>query len=304
MRRRVQLFLQRVKRRFVPDTQDGGTVHILIVPPKRGPTLNFTLPGWVYNFGLGALAALAVFLIGGLILTTWMGIELRRLHATERENVALRAENQRIGELELELGRLDDLRRQVLELAATNPRIQLKSDISPQASRTESAQGAMPGSTPGTTEGTAQGATIVPAPAQDKPGQPSPPTRWPVEGGVVSKEYQRGALPDKEHHGIDIAASHGAPVRAAGSGTVAFAGRDSVFGQLVVIDHGRGLQSLYGHNSVLVVGVGDWVREGQQIARVGSTGESSAPHLHFEVRLNGIPVDPMEYLGRGRRDAR
>jgi murein DD-endopeptidase MepM/ murein hydrolase activator NlpD len=116
--------------------------------------------------------------------------------------------------------------------------------------------------------------------------------------GVISKDFELESLPDKEHHGIDIAASHGAPVRAAGSGVVAFAGLDSVFGQLVIIEHGGGLQSLYGHNSVLEVGAGDWVQAGQQIARVGSTGESSAPHLHFEVRRGGAPVDPREYLAR------
>ncbi len=80
------------------------------------------------------------------------------------------------------------------------------------------------------------------------------------------------------------------------AGVVAFAGSASVFGELVIIDHGGEVQSLYGHNSVLEVDAGDWVEPGQEIARVGSTGESSASHLHFEIRRRGQPVDPRRYL--------
>ena len=123
------------------------------------------------------------------------------------------------------------------------------------------------------------------------------PSRWPVDG-VISKEFRLNTTPDREHHGLDIAATHGTPVRAAGTGIVAFAEMDSVFGLLVVIDHGGGWQTVYGHNSRLVVGIGDSVYAGQDIAQVGSTGESSAPHLHFEVRRGGRPVDPKRYLGR------
>lgn len=255
------------------------SVHIIIVPPKHGSTLNFRLPAWTFNFALGGAVAVAVILLGGVLLTAWMGAELRRLHATEEENVALRAENSRIAELDQELERLNALRQQVLELAGANSRIRME----PSSERTSQ-------KAPGDV-------AIDPELPQPTPATASPPRRWPVEG-LVSNEFERGNVPDKEHHGLDIAASHGSPVVAAGSGTVAFAGHDSVFGQMVIIDHGEGLQSLYGHNSVLEVGAGDRVREGQRIARVGSTGESSAPHLHFEVRRNGMPVDPREYLGR------
>ena len=123
------------------------------------------------------------------------------------------------------------------------------------------------------------------------------PSRWPVDG-VISKEFRLNTTPDREHHGLDIAAPHGTPVRAAGTGVVSFAEMDSVFGLLIVIEHAGGWQTVYGHNSRLVVGIGDSVYAGQDIAQVGSTGESSAPHLHFEVRRGGRPVDPRRYLGR------
>jgi murein DD-endopeptidase MepM/ murein hydrolase activator NlpD len=85
-------------------------------------------------------------------------------------------------------------------------------------------------------------------------------------------------------------------VRAAAAGTVTFAGWDPEYGYLVILDHGMGLETRYGHNSRLTVGVGDRVERGQPIAGVGSTGRSSAPHLHLEIRKDGIAMDPRQYL--------
>jgi murein DD-endopeptidase MepM/ murein hydrolase activator NlpD len=85
-------------------------------------------------------------------------------------------------------------------------------------------------------------------------------------------------------------------VRAAGPGVVQVAGEDPVYGLHVMIDHGRGLETVYGHASRLFVSVGDTVRRGRLIAFSGSTGRSTAPHLHFEVRLDGMAVDPLTYV--------
>jgi murein DD-endopeptidase MepM/ murein hydrolase activator NlpD len=98
------------------------------------------------------------------------------------------------------------------------------------------------------------------------------------------------------HEGIDIIASTGTPVRAAAPGTVIHAGWLGGYGNLVVIDHGGGLSTAYAHNSSLAVGVGAQVQQGTVISYVGSTGNSSGPHVHFEVRVNGTAVDPMGYL--------
>lgn len=102
---------------------------------------------------------------------------------------------------------------------------------------------------------------------------------------------------NKMHTGIDIGAGYGASILAAESGTVLRAGWNSGYGNYVVIDHGSGLQTLYGHCSVLKVSSGQSVSRGQQIALVGSTGNSTGPHLHFEVLKRGSYVDPMGYFG-------
>ncbi|HEY9726625.1 MAG TPA: peptidoglycan DD-metalloendopeptidase family protein [Chroococcales cyanobacterium] len=98
------------------------------------------------------------------------------------------------------------------------------------------------------------------------------------------------------HSGLDFGASYGSVIRAAESGRVIFAGWYSGYGNAVIINHGDGITTLYGHTSKLYVSEGQTVQVGQAIAAVGSTGLSTGPHLHFEVRKNGEPVDPMPYL--------
>lgn len=98
------------------------------------------------------------------------------------------------------------------------------------------------------------------------------------------------------HSGIDFGASMGTTIRAADSGRVIFAGWYGGYGRAVIIDHGSGISSLYGHASQLYVSEGQTVQQGQSIAAVGSTGLSTGPHLHFEVRRNGNPVNPMGFL--------
>lgn len=271
-------------------TKVRGDVHIIIVPGKGGQTINLTWPGWAFNVAVGGAAALIVMLIGGVIISAQMGSELKRLRSVEVENAQLRVENQRVRQLEHEVARLDDFRRRVLALASAGVGTEI--ELSLEEPRIGAATSERPGSLVAK-DGTAEGA----AEAAARKAESLPRARWPVEG-VVSRDYAVKSTPDKEHHGIDIAAPHGTPVLAAWPGVVVFTGVDSVFGQLVIIDHGDDLRSLYGHSSMMVVGMGDWVRGGQEIARVGSTGESSAPHVHFELRHAGKPVDPRPHLMR------
>jgi murein DD-endopeptidase MepM/ murein hydrolase activator NlpD len=116
---------------------------------------------------------------------------------------------------------------------------------------------------------------------------------WPVSGPVTSPFGMRWG---RMHEGIDIGVPFGTPIHAAASGRVIYAGWMSGYGNLVAIDHGRGLSTAYGHQSRIAVSNGQTVSQGQVIGYVGCTGHCFGPHLHFEVRVNGTPVDPMGYL--------
>ena len=116
---------------------------------------------------------------------------------------------------------------------------------------------------------------------------------WPVNGPVVSGFGMRWG---RMHEGIDIAAALGTPIHAAASGTVIHAGWLGGYGNLVVVDHGDGLATAYAHASAILVAVGQQVSQGDTLSLVGSTGNSTGPHLHFEVRVNGSAVDPLLYL--------
>ena len=126
------------------------------------------------------------------------------------------------------------------------------------------------------------------------------PSVWPVEGrlesGFGGRRNPFGGTSYEFHSGQDIDAPWGAPVIAGANGNVTFVGWQNGYGQLVVIDHGGGLTTRYGHLSHIDVSHGQTVTRGQFIARVGSTGRSTGPHLHYEVRINDEPVNPLQYL--------
>ena len=116
---------------------------------------------------------------------------------------------------------------------------------------------------------------------------------WPVSGPVVSPFGMRWG---RMHTGIDIAVGYGTPIHAAASGRVIYAGWMDGYGNLVFIDHGNGLSTGYAHQSQIAVSTGQSVTQGDVIGYVGCTGHCFGPHLHFEVRVNGNPADPLGYL--------
>ena len=126
------------------------------------------------------------------------------------------------------------------------------------------------------------------------------PTVWPVEGtlegGFGGRRNPFGGGGYEFHSGQDIEAPPGAPVVAGASGRVSFVGWQNGYGQLVVVDHGDGLTTRYGHLSSIDVQLDQTVSRGQLLGKVGSTGRSTGPHLHYEVRINDHPVNPLQYL--------
>ena len=124
---------------------------------------------------------------------------------------------------------------------------------------------------------------------------------WPTSGRLTSTFGGRrspGGIGSTNHKGIDIAGSRGQAIKAADGGTVTYAGWMGGYGYLVIIDHGNGYQTYYGHNSKLLVNVGTKVYKGQQIAKMGSTGNSTGNHCHFEIRRNGSYIAPQNVFNR------
>lgn len=143
------------------------------------------------------------------------------------------------------------------------------------------------------TASSAEGATTAAAPAAAASGSSASSLVWPVSGAVTSSFGTRWG---RMHEGIDIAVPSGTPVHAAAAGTVIYAGWMDGYGNIVVVDHGGGISTAYAHNTSIAVGPGQQVAQGTVLAASGSTGHSTGPHVHFEVRVNGSPVDPTGYL--------
>lgn len=118
----------------------------------------------------------------------------------------------------------------------------------------------------------------------------------PVSGMLSSRFGNMSRLRSGAHTGLDIATSYGTGVKAAASGTVTFSGWKGSYGKLIVVTHKNGVQTYYGHCSSLYASVGQKVSQGEKIAAVGSTGNSTGPHLHFEVRVNGVAYNPQNYV--------
>jgi LysM repeat protein len=144
------------------------------------------------------------------------------------------------------------------------------------------------------------GATNVMKVVPVRPEDETPPSlakilvAWPLRGRQTSGFGPRNNRP---HQGVDIAAPKGTPVKAAAGGKVVYSGAGMKgYGKVVVVKHESDLSTVYAHNSALLVRMGDRVNKGQVIARVGSTGWATGPHLHFEVRRRGVPENPMDYL--------
>lgn len=120
----------------------------------------------------------------------------------------------------------------------------------------------------------------------------------PLTGGTITSRYgSRESIRSKPHKGLDISARYGTPIYASADGTVTFAGTNNGgYGKLVIINHGNGVETYYGHCSSILISKGAEVKAGDLIAKVGSTGNSTGNHLHFEIRINGTAVNPQKYI--------
>ncbi|HUT98121.1 MAG TPA: M23 family metallopeptidase [bacterium] len=227
-------------------------------------------------------------------------VELKRLRV---ENEELRGELTLIVDLEREV----TLGEEIVSRLRGMLGIDLAEERRAEAERIlTSAVPYVPGEEPEALELTGEAATYAPTgPAAGRTSELaayvaraavqglSTPRGWPLRGWIT-----RGFVPagDSKHAGIDIACDEGRPVSATAAGVVVFASEDRHYGLKVVISHDSGYTTTYGHNSKLLVQVGDTVERGQHIALSGNTGASTSPHLHYEIRRDDIPIDPTPFL--------
>lgn len=255
----------------VHDPGDERHLTIIVVPHGDLETRSFVL----------SYTKLKFLVVLGVVIFVAFGITLAAL-------LPVMSQAARVPALEAELRQLDSERARVAELART------LQEVEAQYERVRQLLGA---------DAPAAGGTAPVLPplrgdttrgAAETNGGVSRLDLWPLSArGFVTRALNRGR---SNHSGLDIAVAANSEIRAAGPGTVRAAGSDEVYGLYVVIDHGDGLESVYGHASRLLVTAGDTVERGAVIALTGSTGRSTAPHLHFEVRRDGKPVDPLQYV--------
>ena len=307
-------------------------MQIIVVDKRLSRARTLTLSPRMFAVAMAGLAMAVLFSVIGLYAVTFrvaasleipyirelasslMRGEIERNEQFVRDNVSAMA--RRLGEMQAQLMRLDALGERVAKLAGIRPEEFNFRDL-PGRGGIESAD-ARPLSMGELSDQVERLARDVESRADYLDIVESElmsaqvrsallPQNTPVTTGFVGSGFGRRLDPFSGqmamHAGLDFAAPAGTPILAAAGGVVSVAEYSAAYGNMVVVDHGNGLQTLYAHASKLEVRAGDIVRKGQQIARVGSTGRSTGAHLHFEVHVNGAPQNPARFLSRQSEDS-
>jgi len=244
---------------------------VLVVPHDERNVRRLRISYRWMKIGLAVVAGLLV--LGALALATYGRVASRATRAAllERENRQLATENAKVEEIAANLERTERAYEQIREMAG----------LPPVGARAE----------PGPTGGEATPGEA--APRSDGAAPDSVPMGWPL----ALKGFETATFSGAEGHpGVDIAVPVHTPVLATAAGTVTVADSDPVYGHYVIVEHGGEIETMYGHNAVLLVEAGERVTRGQTIAYSGNSGRSTAPHLHYEVRREGRAVDPAPFL--------
>lgn len=262
-------------------TRPGRHVTLMLHRDGDLASRSLRLPLWLFRAVAIAGSVIAAVVVLGAILYAPIVRTAARVPGMEREIARLETENAKVIELARTLA--------ILESRYEQLRTMLGGDVVPSRARTSAP---LP---------------VARAILARRPGEadryetgPSVPGHWPVDGrGVVTRGVSEGTEGAEAHAGLDVAIPIGTPIRASGGGVVASAGVDPEYGYFVRLTHPDGFESMYGHASRLLVQTGDSVRAGEVIALSGSTGRSTAPHLHFEIRRDGRLLDPRSLVQEG-----
>lgn len=252
----------------------------------RGGDLSSTtirLPLLAYRTALVVLVFVGLLLVLGLAYVGPITRQAARVPGLHREVERLTGDNQRIRTLALAL---DSVEAQYGKLRAL-----VGADIAPDPVLLASPLLVAPAVTVGPSSNRARYEASA-----------SIPRHWPLDerGYLTRGQVGADSTPEEAHPGIDVAVPVGALVRASGGGTVLQVGEDREYGHFVLLQHPNGYQSMYGHLSRVVADQGTRVHAGDVLGRTGNTGRSSGPHLHFEIRHNGVSIDPMTLIREPR----
>ncbi len=243
------------------------------------------IPSWAPRAAVVLIVAMIILAVLGVLSYLQLYNKVSQAEDIQKENEILRNYTSRVHQLETDLKTNRLLLNRMMELAGISTTTDSFGEL--QVGTSDSSVGASEyGARPSWEHGRMVDDTVP----------RSTPSGIPMLGTL-----SRGFAPDeslgaRRHFGIDIAAKEGTPVFATADGTVEFAGWDESFGNYLIIDHLGGFKTYYGHNRALLVAVGESVKRGELIALSGNTGHSTAPHLHYEIRLRGEPVNPEEYM--------
>ena len=260
-------------------------ISVIIVPHDENRT-------WNLRFSYRLMYTLAVLTIIGILSAIVFTFTYGKLILAAERSVLLGRENTK---LKHQVAQIDSLQLELLNIRALS--IQIKGMLGVELSRDDSVLVANLSPTANSPAIELEEVNESVGTREQRNMLEALPSLWPVRGYVTREFYvTAGEANPKYHPGIDIAVAVDTPIAAAADGVVELAGFDDTFGWMVLIDHGYGIHTLYGHNSRNLVNKGDRVSRGQTVALVGSTGKSTAPHLHFGIRKNGVPVDPRGFL--------
>ena len=254
--------------------KDEGRLNIVLIPSGDRETRSFSAS---YQ-ALRAFGTVVVLVAIGvsLIIVSWWPLAVRSARASELEQELVR--------MSRDLERVEGLVQQLGQMEAQY--LQLRNMFGSDGGGALGPRGLFP--------------PVAEPRSDDRSGGRalgSLPSFWPLsERGFVTQGFHSDA--GEGHSGLDIAVPSGSYIWSAGDGVVAEVGEDAVYGRFVVIDHDSGVRTLYGHTSETFVERGEEVHARQVVALSGSTGRSSAPHLHFEVIVEGKPVDPLGFVER------
>jgi murein DD-endopeptidase MepM/ murein hydrolase activator NlpD len=299
-------------------------LNIILVSSATARARTITLD-WRHWTGAGA--CLVVLLVAFTLLFNYVTLRwaaavqhpwLQAIVLADQREEARRTQEKLQGHLNAMAVRLGELQGEVMRLDVLGERLAKAAGLKPQELPAAPGRGGATSSLPSRSLGLTEFGSVLDRLSRDVANRGDQldvleallvqasthrkflPSLRPVNDGWFSSTFGYRIDPftgqSSFHEGVDFVAATGTPVIAAASGKVVYAGWHPQYGKMLEIDHGNGLVSRYAHASQLAVGEGELVVRGQRVASVGSTGRSTGPHLHFEVRLNGIPQNPARFL--------